>query len=307
MNLKPKRLKLLILIQIAVLGNLSLLGAASVNSYAKPRIAPTISYVSRTMTSLSIQFVPSSTDPTARYQYTLDNGKSWKFGTQSGNSILVSDVDPAQRYQIAIREINQFGAGLKSKTYSTRLVLVIGASITAGSGGNGNGWVVQVATKLGWQLANLANSGTGFNKPKTDTQKCQGQKNFISQINCGMVFEPEIVIVSGGLNDCRDKTNLPNETRNKALFTYGYLRMKLPNAILIGTPVITFDSNNCLKSLNDITARMASASAMYYVAGADSWLVGRKSWTSDGVHPNQIGHANVAKNFINWLRSKKIQ
>lgn len=306
MKVDTQLLKLLTLAQIVICSVFASASGVCAASSSLPPTAPTITYVSRTLNSLSINFKPGLEDPTTRYQYTLDDGQTWKYGTRQGNSILVSDVQPEKRYAIAIRGVNEIGIGPSSFRYSKRVALFIGASITAGSGGDGNGWAFQVAENFGWQIANLATGGTGFNEPKSDTSDCNQRKNFISQMNCGLRFQPDLVIVSGGINDCKKQSELPNSTRNKVIFTYSFLRAKLPKAILIGTPVLTFSQNNCITELNSVAAKITAAISANYVAGAETWLAGHRSWTNDSLHPNQTGHRKIAKLFIEWMRGKKL-
>ncbi len=268
--------------------------------------APEISLVTRGVDSLAIAFVSGSSKNATQYQYSLDDGTSWKYGTRRGNSIVVSKVDPATRYQIQLRGVNSKGAGPASTSYGTKLALFVGASITAGSGGSGNGWANQVGSRFKWQVANVAKGNSGYGLPANNSSRCTGKINFISQLNCGLAFQPDIIFISGGLNDCRTKKSLLGSTTSQVVKTFQFAHERFQGAVVIGTPTITFATGNCLNELNNKIALAANEYSVNFVAGAQNWLPGKTYRNSDGVHPNIYGHSYIARRVIAWLAQKRL-
>lgn len=284
------------------LATLNALGAPT----ADVPTAPKISLVTRSLNSLSIFFDPKSSKDAKKYQYTLDGGITWTNGVRRENSIFVSKVDPANRYQIALRGVNARGVGQSSTTYGTKLALFVGASITAGSGGYGSGWVNQVGSRFNWQIANLATNNSGYGLPKLDSANCKIRLNFASQLGCGLAFTPDIVFISGGLNDCGASSNTQSAGEDRVLQTYQFAHDHYPNAIVVGTPVITFATNNCLNQLNSSIESATSQTSSHFISGAQAWLPGQTKWKNDSVHPNLVGHTFIARKIIAWLIKQKL-
>lgn len=267
---------------------------------------PKITLVTRTSDSLRIYFAPSKAQTAYRYQYSLNNGTTWQFGVTNGNTINVLNVKPKYRYSIALRAVSNYGPGPKSATYGSRVAVFVGASITYGSGGEGNGWANQVASKFGWQLANLAKGSSGYTIPKIDSSNCKARINFESQLNCGLQFAPDVVVISGGLSDCKNLPSITQSVQDKVLKTIQTAKTLFPEALVITTPVITFAETACLSELNQSIQTAADSTSSYFVTGAQNWLLPYPTWSNDAVHPNALGHAFVAKSFIEWMSSQNL-
>ncbi len=177
----------------------------------------------------------------------------------------------------------------------------IGDSYTAGAGSPQGGFVKLVATEQGWLAKNLGRGGTGFTQ-NTD----QDPEN--SRVACGLDYcesypemipaaaklDPAVVVVSGGRNGVGvDPDRM--QTAVDSFFTT--LRDALPDAQIIVTSPL-WDDEETPAWLDDLAsmerAAAESVGAVYLDIGQP--LEGREDLVADdGIHPNQEGHAEIAR------------
>jgi len=270
-----------------------------------PTTAPVISLVTRGVDFLEIDFTNGPAQGATKYQYSLDAGVTWVNTVATGGKVKVRPVDRSVRAQVSLRGVNEFGYGPASQVYKTTRVLFIGASITEGARVFGNSWARLSASALGWQYTNLATHGTGYMIPAKNEKSCSSILNFASQATCGVAWNPDIVIVSGGSNDCKYVITKQGRRYTKAKIkrTLAYTKSYFPNAEIIVTPVISPLQPSCLKVINNWIAASAASTGISFVSGADTWLSGKKEFaSSDGIHPNQDGHNYAAGLFVAWYK-----
>jgi lysophospholipase L1-like esterase len=271
-----------------------------------PTTAPVISLVTRGVDFLKIDFANGRAQGATKYQYSLDAGATWFDTVAKGDKVTVKPVPRSKRAQVSLRGVNEFGFGPVSAVYKTTRALFIGASITAGVGVSGNSWAKMSASALGWQYTNLALSGTGFMHPLKNGKDCSTFANFASQSFCGVAWNPDIVIVSGGSNDCQDVNTKQGRLQAQVRIqsTLAFTKSYFPNAEIIVTPVISPAGSPCLKQISKWIADSSASTGVSFVDGADSWLSGQKQFASlDGQHPNLAGHTYVASQFVAWYKN----
>jgi len=283
----------------------SLCGTTAFAAGIPPTSAPVISLVTRGVDSLEIDFTNGRAQGATKYQYSLDAGGTWFNTVSKGDIVTVKPVPRSKRAQVSLRGANEFGYGPASAVYKATRVLFVGASITAGFGVSGNSWAKMSASALGWQYTNLSLSGTGFMHPMKDGKDCSTFANFASQLLCGVSWNPDIVIISGGYNDCQDLSTKPGrqQTQVKIQSTLTSAESYFPNAEIIVTPVIAPSVRSCLKQISDWIADSAASTGISFVTGANTWISGKMQFaTVDGVHPNLTGHTYTANQFVAWYK-----
>jgi lysophospholipase L1-like esterase len=144
--------------------------------------------------------------------------------------------------------------------------------------------------------------------PKDDVGSCVLFRNFTTQASCASAWAPDVLIISGGLNDCLFANAYPNSTRAHVVAAFQRMRETMPNTHIIATPIISFSTASCIANLNDWIASAAAQVNAEFVTGADQWLVGHSDWISpDKKHPNRLGHNAIAQQFLAWYRSNHSQ
>ena len=282
----------------------SLLAATSAVAVGTPpSTAPKISLVTRGANFLRIDFTNGRALGAKTYQYSLDAGTTWFNGQAKGDVVTVNPVPLSRRTQVSLRGVNANGFGPASTVYGDTRAIFLGASITLGDGVSGKSWARKAASILGWQYSNLASSGSGYMHPVKNGSNCNAPRNFATQAWCGTSFMPDIVIISGGSNDCEDashkQSRLKLQTQIQSTLTY--TKSLFPSAQIIATPIISPAVNPCLKQISNWIASASASAGIEFVTPADSWIARQKSeYSIDGLHPNLNGHNYVGNQFANW-------
>jgi len=250
---------------------------------------------------LKIYFPNGRATGASSYQYSVDAGGTWNDATAKGDAITVKGVPLSARAKIALRGVNKFGHGPASKVYKDTRVIFLGASITFGIKVAGKSWARTAASTLGWQYTNFAKSGTGYMTPASNITGCSASINFANQASCAREWQPDVVVISGGSNDCVDSRSKIALLQKQTLGTFKYVKSIFPNAEIIVTPVISPAGNPCLKVVSKSILESAESAAIKYVSGADLWIPrGKSNYSSDGAHPNVAGHNFIASRFVGW-------
>ena len=192
-------------------------------------------------------------------------------------------------------------------------VVFLGASITSGYGVTpSRNWPALVSSQLGWQSTNLARFGTGFTHGYSTgmcrTKEC---KSVAAMAKLAISLRPDAVVISGGRNDCIQALTNPSGTRDAIRQTLTSLRTGLPDAQIISMAVVLNDKKptpQCYLDINSWIAQASSSNSISYISDVSYWLTGKsKLMTTDGIHPTTLGHAEIARRFVNWFRDQKIQ
>lgn len=192
-------------------------------------------------------------------------------------------------------------------------VVFLGASITSGYGVEPiRSWPALVSSQLNWRPTNLARFGTGFTHGYS-TGLCRKKecKSVVAMAKVAITLRPDAVVVSGGRNDCVQAKINPNGTRDAIRQTFTSLRNGLPDAQIISMAVVLNDKRptpQCYLDINSWIAQASSINSINYISDVSYWLTGKsKLMTSDGIHPTTLGHAEIARRFVNWFRVQKIK
>lgn len=178
-------------------------------------------------------------------------------------------------------------------------VLFVGDSYSAGAGASTEAtrWTSVAANALDWNETNVALGGTGYLTTS-------------SQAGCGLDFcaayperieettnvNPDFVIISGGRNDSVGG----DEFRPAVERTLDAARTKYPNAtVVITSPIWDADAApNGLNARRDAAQSVAEERGIRYIDLGEP-LAGKYDFiTSDGIHPNDQGHAAIAAAFV---------
>jgi len=269
--------------------------------------APTIRMVTLSHNTLTLNFSRPSTNGGAAvsgYDYSLNGGRTWKSTKQTNSPLTITGVVDGHTYSLALRAVNRAGAGPKSATFPTTRVAFFGDSLVWGQGAeNVAGWSKQVAQKQKWQQINFSVRGTGFNKPNLDTTSCVGFKNVPSLLRCASAYKPDVVVISAGINDCDYVSIHPVQTKQKVETTLWRAKTLFPNAQILVTSVVSFTSKQCWNTLNGWISDAAADAGVEYASEASTWVLGRTDMQVDGVHPNDLGHTEIANRFSDWFES----
>jgi lysophospholipase L1-like esterase len=176
-------------------------------------------------------------------------------------------------------------------------VAFIGDSYTAGTGASDKAhrWSSLVSKDLGWQESNLALGGTGYvttaGKDGCGLDFCPAYTGVAADV---VKAKPDVVIVSGGRND---RWKSADEVSAAADKLFNDLRSGLPDAkIYVDAPI--WDDDPAPAPMAQIKSAVIAAAAKHGVTVLDIGepLAGRAdAVVKDGVHPNDTGHALIAK------------
>lgn len=167
-----------------------------------------------------------------------------------------------------------------------------GDSYTLGTGASSpeKRWSTIVSTERGWIEVNPSVNGLGFvnNRAALDA-------DLIGDI---VEAAPDVVIVTMGLNDNFSYDRGPTAIDAAITADFERLKTELPEArIVVVEPFWYTDQRpESLDIIADWVSTGAAAIGADYIAGASRWLSGHPEWmAADGLHPNDVGYAEIAK------------
>jgi lysophospholipase L1-like esterase len=170
-----------------------------------------------------------------------------------------------------------------------------------------DGWGARAGRYLGWNVYPSAVSGTGYLATDSGTEVKYADRLTTDVVN----LSPDIVVVSGGLND-QGLTLASVQTQVNAV--YAALRTGLPNATIYAlepfSPLDTYDTN--LGTIAGYISAAAATNNCTYISGCSNWFTGSgyAGATSgvgnsdiyiapDGYHPTAAaGYPYLAERFV---------
>lgn len=213
---------------------------------------------------------------------------------------------PASTYTSPARSIttpSQQPAAPLSET-----VVLIGDSYSAGAGASSRAasWVAVTSAAKGWKLTNLSHGGTGYLATATANAKLACGlaycPNYQEVIATAAATKPRTVIIAGGRNDSGGGA----DAVARAVKTfYANLRTSLPDSKIValnplwgsGTPPASLDA------LAAVVKESVEGVGGQYIDIGQPLFGQPQLMSSDGVHPNDAGHAAIAKAFMALIPS----
>lgn len=170
------------------------------------------------------------------------------------------------------------------------LVAFYGDSYTLGTGASAreNRWSTIVCEGRGWTEFNPSVNGLGFVNQRRD-------RDLPGRI---IAADPDLVIVTMGLNDNFSYTYSSDEIETQIDADLARLSRELPDArIVVVEPFWYTDERP--GSVDRIIAWVREAADRLgadWIPGASRWIVGHPEWMArDGLHPNDAGYAELAR------------
>ncbi len=190
-------------------------------------------------------------------------------------------------------------------TTSTRPVVVfLGDSITAGGSASATllRWSSLVAAQKGWLENNMARGGTGYVQTSGPSgcglAYCPSIREMAAQ---AVAAQADVVVVSGGRNDLAAYGTNPAAVQQAIADTFATLRAGLPHATIIAVTPLWDASTPSTKfpTMGQWIQDAGTAAGATVVPDAWTWLVGHPEWISaDKVHPNDLGHQQIAQHVL---------
>lgn len=200
------------------------------------------------------------------------------------------------------------------------VAVFIGDSYTAGAGVTDldKRWTSIVSRRQRWTEVNLGRGGTGYILSPTGTAalnacgftNCPSYTDMVADVAAA---NPDVVVVSGGRNEIFNTVANPQvfslldpkwPTGVEAFFVA--LRAATPRAQIVATSPIWSDERapDALQGMRSTIQRAVNAVGGVHIDIGDP-LLGRKDCMApDGIHPNDAGHAVIAKAFLTAYTKK---
>lgn len=185
---------------------------------------------------------------------------------------------------------------------ATTVAAFYGDSYTRGTGVSdpSRRWSTILSEDRGWAEFNPSVDGLGF---VNNRDLLAPGEDLVDRI-VGLDPEPDVVLVTMGLNDNFSMPTLADEIRTAIGRDLARLRDELPDArIVVVEPFWYTDDRPA--SVEEIIGWVEAAAAEVgadHIAGASRWLEGQPEWmAADGIHPNDDGHAEMARRMDSEL------
>jgi lysophospholipase L1-like esterase len=183
-------------------------------------------------------------------------------------------------------------AGQPSTGTGTR-VAFYGDSYTLGTGASSpeKRWSTIVSRERNWNEFNPSVNGLGF-----VTNRAEFDGNDLPELI--IESDPEIVIVTMGLNDNFSYDFQATDIRAQIAADFERLKSALPDArfIVVEPFWYTDDRPTSVDVIGGWVENAAASIGADYIPGASRWIEGHPEWmAADGLHPNDEGYAAMAE------------
>jgi len=150
-------------------------------------------------------------------------------------------------------------------------------------------WATALAQRLGWEEVNAGCNGSGYTR-----RGGVCGNNYLERIPQLATVKPDIIIVSGGVNDL---SATPQLIDTQVRDTFTVLRETFPAARLYAVNGIYYtgvDTPPLLARLNESVALEVDHAGGTYLDIGEPLLGHPELMAGDGLHPNPAGHALIA-------------
>lgn len=180
-------------------------------------------------------------------------------------------------------------------------VAFYGDSYTRGAGASAQDkrWSTVLSEQRDWSEFNPSVSGLGFINNRT----IFGDGDLPSLI---IADEPDIVIVTMGLNDNFSFSSRAGDIRAQITDDFDRLTTALPDArFIVVEPFWYTDVRpDSVEAIISWVKDAATEIGADYIPDASRWIEGHPEWmASDGLHPNDGGYAEIATQMDQALRT----
>lgn len=183
-------------------------------------------------------------------------------------------------------------------------VVFVGDSYTQGTGASRpeSRWTTLVSEAMGWREVNLGRGGTGY---LADGDRGCGREycpSYLQMLPQVLAADPDVVVVSGGLND-RPFTGEPRLEAQVASL-YATLTAALPSSRVIAVgPSAPGRISDSLRAIDELVHAMADDYGVQYVNLLDPNPITPAMVLPDGAHVGDDGHAAIAERVVGTLSS----
>lgn len=173
----------------------------------------------------------------------------------------------------------------------------IGDSYTSGAGASelDKRWTTVVAASNFWTEKNMGIGSTGYltRSPDCATSPCG---NYESVVADAVAAKPQVVFVSGGLNDMPAFVDDPAPVVNAIYTTFGTLRAGLPDARIVAVgPTAAGDVPPFITAYDSVVRDAAAAVGAEFISLTDPVdVITEDMLAPDGLHVDDEGHAAIA-------------
>lgn len=150
-------------------------------------------------------------------------------------------------------------------------------------------WSTVLAERQGWVEVNAGCTGSGYTR-----RGGVCDNNYVERLASLSDVDPDIIIVSGGVNDLSATQQLI-DTRVRE--TFAALRETFPEARIYAVNGIYYTglmTPSLLAHLNESVSHAATQAGGTYLDIGDPLLGHPELMADDGIHPNPTGHALIA-------------
>lgn len=198
------------------------------------------------------------------------------------------------------------GVALPTPTARTKpLVVFLGDSFTAGNdetpGARKYGYMDRAADQLGWDHVNFGMGGTGYVNPGAD-----GSTNFGGQVWRAVNLAPDVLIVSGGINDRKYPAE---QVKVAASALLKDVKAKLPKTkVVVVGPVVPAGMEGKYSNtapVRDTLQTATEAAGLPFIDPlAEDWMPTIDGFTGPTqFHPNEAGHKMLASKLVPDLKA----
>ncbi|MGV8852903.1 MAG: SGNH/GDSL hydrolase family protein [Rhodoglobus sp.] len=180
-------------------------------------------------------------------------------------------------------------------------VAFYGDSYTLGTGASSSElrWSTVVSEQRGWSEFNPSVNGLGF----INNRSTFGDGDLPSMV---IADDPDIVFVTMGLNDNFSFGSRADDIRSQITDDLDRLSAALPDArFIVVEPFWYTDARPAsVETIISWVEAAATSIGADYIPEASHWIEGHPEWmASDGLHPNDDGYTEMAKQMDQALRT----
>ncbi|CAM5291449.1 SGNH/GDSL hydrolase family protein [Leifsonia shinshuensis] len=182
--------------------------------------------------------------------------------------------------------------------------VAIGDSIAIGFGVPADdAWPLLAASRLGWNLTDLAEGGAGFTKPGVNSHE------FDDQVSAAIRLRPQVVVIAATRNDAATAAAAPSTVRQATRAAIDRLATALPDTTIIGLGSVwgATPAPAAATVLDGALKDAVLAAGGHWLSLGQTFLGHPDLLQGDGIHPNSAGQLLLAKAVADAIAHARIE
>jgi peptidoglycan/LPS O-acetylase OafA/YrhL len=174
-------------------------------------------------------------------------------------------------------------------------------------------WPRLAAQKKGWRFIDYSRPSTSYLVDGVGSNGCKKAADcpsVVGQLKEARGKKLDVITLAAGIGDCPLAKSQPDSLESSLTELFQDFRTSFPNAYIIAMGLVAPNTSTkaaCKTAVNQIVAAASNVAGIEFLGEDSNWITDpNKQMTANYDHLNDYGHQVFAKNFVAWIKDKKV-